>query len=165
MKRVLCLLLIGFSIYGRGQDFASKFMEQCEGKEDVRCQTIGPKMMERLMSMPETTESEDKDDTDTGYFLSKLKSARIITAERHGETYFDQARLLLEKNRNRFVPLTEAASGKNNPIFVRRHDDLIKELVMLNFNQADGVLTIINFTGDMDGSFIRQLSKGKRKDD
>lgn len=164
MKCVLCLLLIGFSIYGRGQDFASKFMEQCEEKEELRCQTIGPKMMERLMSMPET-ETEDKDETDTGYFLSKLKSARIVTAERHGEAYFDRARLLLEKNRNRFVPLTEAASGKNTPIYVRRHDDLIKELVMLNFNRADGVLTIINFTGDMDDNFIRQLSKGKKKDD
>ncbi len=164
MKRVLCLLLIGFSIYGRGQDFASKFMEVCEEKEELKCQTIGPKMMERLMSMPDTEEGDDND-YDTGYFLSKLKSARIVTAERHGEGYFDRAKSLLDKNRNRFVPLGETPEGKNSRIFVRRHDDRIKELVMLNLNRNDGVLTIINFTGDMDDSFIRQLSKGKKKDD
>lgn len=164
MKRVLCLLLIGFSIYGRGQDFASKFMEQCEEKDGLQCQTIGPKMMERLMSMPET-EAGDEDETDTGYFLSKLKSARIVTAGKNGESYFDRASQLLDKNRNRFMPLTETAQGKNNRIFVRRHDDRIKELVMLNLNRTDGVLTIINFTGDMDDSFIRLLSKGKKKDD
>lgn len=164
MRRVLCLLLIGFSVYGRGQDFASKFMEQCQTKEDLKCQTIGPKMMERLMDMPETA-AEDKEDAATGYFLSKLKSARIVTTERHGERYFDQAKQLIEKNRNRFVPLTEGAATRNSLIYVRRHDELIRELIMLNYNQADEVLTIINFTGEMDDRFILRLSKGKKRED
>lgn len=164
MKRVLCLLLISLSSYAWGQDFASRFMEQYQEKEELKCQTIGPKMMERLMDMPETVEDK-KDDATTGYFLSKLKSARIVTADKHGRKYFDQAKLLIEKNRNRFMPLTEGTTGKNNLIFVRRHDGLIRELVMLNYNQAEEVLTVINFTGEMDDSFIRRLSKEKRNED
>lgn len=163
MKRILSILLISLSPYAWGQDFASRFMEQYQEKEELKCQTIGPKMMERLMDMPETV--EDKDDVTKGYFLSKLKSARIVTTDKHGRKYFDQARLLIEKNRNRFMPLTEGATGKNNLIFVRRHDGLIRELVMLNYNQTEEVLTVINFTGEMDDSFIRRLSKEKKKED
>lgn len=139
-------------------------MEQCREKEDLKCQTIGPKMMERLMEMSEAG-TEYEEETETGFFLSKLKSARIVTTERHGEKYFDQAKLLIEKNRNRFVPLAEGTDAGNNLIFVRRQDELIRELVMLNFNRMDEVLTIINFTGEMDDGFIRQLSKGKKKEE
>ena len=41
MKRVLCLLLIACSIHTWGQDFASKFMEQCskENGEIQDCQS------------------------------------------------------------------------------------------------------------------------------
>ena len=34
MKCVLCLLLIACSIHVWGQDFASKFMEQCAKEDD-----------------------------------------------------------------------------------------------------------------------------------
>lgn len=50
MKRVLCLLLIACSIHVWGQDFASKFMEQCAKEDgDIQCQTVSPIMMEKLM--------------------------------------------------------------------------------------------------------------------
>ena len=46
MKRVLCLLLIACSIHVWGQDFASKFMEQCAKEDgDIQCQTVSPIMM------------------------------------------------------------------------------------------------------------------------
>ena len=163
MKRALCLLLLVFSAYGYGQDFAARFMEQCEDRDELRCQTIGPRMMERLIDVPAAT-AENKGEADTGYLLSRLKSARIVTTERHGEKYFDQARQLIEKNRNRFAPLSENTTAGNNQIFVRRHDGRILELVMLNFNPEEEVLTIVDFTGEMDDGFIRRL-KGRKRDD
>lgn len=166
MKRVLCLLLILFSAFAaQGQDFASKFMEQCGDKEGIECQTISPKMMERLMSIPENMPEDKNGETTITYFVSKLKSARIITACKDGEVCFGQARQLLEKNKNRFTPLSENSAGRNNQIFVRRNKESIRELVLLNLNKENGILTIINFTGDMDDTFIRQLSKEKKSED
>lgn len=163
MKRALCLLLIVFSAFAAwGQDFASKFMEQCGEKEEIKCQTISPKMMERLMNVPDNA-SEEKNE-EMAYFLSKLRSARIVTAGKHGEAYFNQARQLLEKNKNRFTLLSGNYAGKNKQIFVRRNKTSIRELVLLNLSR-DSVLTIINFTGDMDDGFIRQLSKEKKSED
>ena len=80
MKRVLCLLLIACSIHVWGQDFASKFMEQCAKEDgDIQCQTVSPIMMEKLMDTM-TAPDGDRDEEVPEYLLSKLKSARIITA-------------------------------------------------------------------------------------
>lgn len=162
MKRALCLLwTVCLISSARGQDFASKFMEQCTKDGQVECQTVSPKMMEKVMEI--ITQTEEKDKTEIPeYVLSKLKSARIITAEKGGEELFQKAERLMEKNRNRFSPLADYTSGENNMIFVRRHDETVQELVMLNLN-AEKTFTIVNLTGDMDSKFMRMLSSGELK--
>ena len=96
MKRVLCLLLIACSIHVWGQDFASKFMEQC-AKEDgeIQCQTVSPIMMEKLMDTM-TAPNGDRDEEVPEYLLSKLKSARIITATKQSEKLFREAEQLIQ---------------------------------------------------------------------
>ena len=102
MKRVLCLLLIACSIHVWGQDFASKFMEQCAKEDgDIQCQTVSPIMMEKLMDTM-TAPDGDRDEEVPEYLLSKLKSARIITATKQSEKLFREAEQLIEKNKNRF---------------------------------------------------------------
>ena len=143
MKCVLCLLLIACSIHVWGQDFASKFMEQC-AKEDgeIQCQTVSPIMMEKLMDTM-TAPDGDRDEEVPEYLLSKLKSARIITATKQSEKLFREAEQLI----------------------VRKHDEVIRELIVLNLNPDEKTLTIVNLTGDMDDRFMKILSSGKLKQD
>ena len=165
MKRVLCLLLIACSIHTWGQDFASKFMEQCSKENgEIQCQTVSPKMMEKLVDTM-TAPNGDRDEEVPGYLLSKLKSARIITATKQSEKFFRKAEHLIEKNKNRFTPWVENQPGQKNKIFVRKHDEVIRELVVLNLNPDEKTLTIVNLTGDMDDRFMKMLSSGTLKQD
>ena len=142
------------------------FMEQCaaEQGENLRCQTISPKMMEKLVEVI-VSEKDEKDEEIPAYLFSKLKSARIVTSTGHGKRYFRKAEELMEKNKNRFTPWREDTLAKSDPIFVRRHGDVICELVMLNLAADKKGFTIINFTGDMDEQFMQTLSSGKLPDD
>ena len=99
------------------------------------------------------------------YLLSKLNSARIITATKQSEKLFREAEQLIEKNKNRFSPLVENQPGQNNKVFVRKHDEVIRELIVLNLNPDEKTLTIVNLTGDMDDRFMKILSSGKLKQD
>ncbi len=135
-----------------------------EEDSDMQCLTVSPKMMEKLMDVMAEPGGE-RDEEVPEYLLSKLKSARIITATRQSKKLFRKAEHLMEKNKNRFSPLTENQSGKNNKVFVRKHDEVIRELVVLNLNPDEKTLTIVNLTGDMDERFMRMLSSGKLKQD
>lgn len=164
MKRALYLLISTLStIQVWGQDFASKFMSEFTKDQILHCQTISPKMMDKLVDIPENDIDENNNEMPTSFLLSKLKSARIVTAESEGKKYFHQALQLIEKNKNRFTPLTESPSGKNNQIYVRKHNDIIIELIMLNLNDHEHLFTIVNFTGEMDDQFIKLLSKRTKK--
>lgn len=160
MKRMLCLLLLGMTAYAAtGQDFATKFMSQTNCPDELYCQTVSPKMMEKLINLPEAS---DKEKTNT--LLEKLKSARIITATSHAKSFFNRARALIEHNPNRFLPLGEYPKGCTDMVFVRKHDQIIVELVMLCYNESDSLFTAINLTGNMDGQFIDQLSAKNEND-
>ena len=166
MRRVLCLLCYIACLIPSawGQDFATKFMEQCGEKDKMECQTVSPKMMEKVMDiLADPDENEDEEVQE--YLLSKLKSARIITADRHAEKLFRKAESLIEKNKNRFSPLAEDSAGDHNRIFVRRHDDVVRELVMLQLSPGKDLLTIVDLTGEMYEKFMKLLSSGELKDD
>ncbi|MCD8317438.1 MAG: DUF4252 domain-containing protein [Paraprevotella sp.] len=164
MKRILCLLWILCLLQGvQAQDFAAKFMELCTEKDDVQCQTVSPKMMEKLVTVM-TNSNENKDEEVPSYLLSKLKSARIITATRQGKKLYRKAQELMENNKNRFTPWAEDALGKDDQIFVRKHGDTVRELVMFNLASEQKTFTVVNFTGDMDKHFMDLLSSGTIKE-
>lgn len=146
-----------------GQDFATKFMEQCGEKYKIECQTVSPKMMKKMTDIL-AEPNEDKDGEVSEYLLSKLKSARIITAGQHAEKLFHKAENLIEKNKNRFSPLTETFADRYNRIFVRKHDETVRELVMLQLDEGKKTLTIVNLTGEMDEKFMNLLSSGELKE-
>lgn len=167
MKRVLSFIIaINLISICHGQDFASKFISTVTKKDLLHCQTISPKMMEKLVKMPEHENKDGNEPEDSIIFLlSKLKSARIVTSEQFGKKFFKQAVKLIETNKNRFAPLSGHTESGNSQIFVRKHEDTIIELVMLNYNSGEDLFTIINFTGAMDNEFIRMLSKQKKEQD
>lgn len=148
----LFLLVTGW-ITANAQDFASRFMMDFSKDTSIHCQTISPKMMGKLVTMHQKEES----DATARQLIGKLKSARIIQGADNPK-YFLHAEKLLKRNRQRFIPLNQSTAHGNNQIFVRRKDDMIIELIMLNKNAEMGTFTIINLTGDMDDEFIRILS-------
>lgn len=155
MKSVIftLFLLLGGWVTAKAQDFASRFMMDFSKDTSIHCQTISPKMMGKLVTMHQKEES----DATARQLIGKLKSARIIQGGDNPK-YFLHAEKLLKRNRQRFIPLNQSTAHGNNQIFVRRKDDMIIELIMLNKNAEMGTFTIINLTGDMDDEFIRILS-------
>lgn len=158
MKKAMLMLVMTMTgcLVTSAQDFASRFMMDFNKDTTIRCQTISPKMMERLVDM-----HRGKDDrTEARKLIAKLKSARIIQGADKPK-YFLHAEKMLKHNRQRFIPLHQSTAHGNNQIFVRRKEDYIIELIMLNKDSAAGTFTIVNLTGDMDDEFIRVLSGNK----
>lgn len=149
---MLLLILTGFSCI-QAQDFASRFMMDFSKDTSIHCQTISPKMMEKLVGM----HREKNVPVEAHRLIAKLKSARIIQGTDQPR-YFLHAERMLKRNRQRFIPLHQSTAQGNNLIFVRRKEDCIIELIMLNKDTATGRFTMINLTGDMDEEFIRTLS-------
>lgn len=155
MKVVIFMLLftLGGLTAANAQDFASRFMMDFSKDTAIHCQTISPKMMGKLVTMHQ----EEENSATARQLIAKLKSARIIQSSDNPK-YFLHAEKMLKRNRQRFIPLNQSTAHGNNQIFVRRKEDIIIELIMLNKNAEMGTFTIINLTGDMDDEFIRVLS-------
>lgn len=160
MKRVICLLTVllmavaGFA--QKGQDFASKFMERCDDDTAVHCITISPKMMEQLTKQPDANRNEH-----IAQAIQKLKSARIITANVHGEGYYQLAEKLLKKNPQRFKHNQNYHNSHAYGTFYTRKtsDGNTVELIMLHADTKTKSLVIVNLTGDIDNDFINSLLK------
>lgn len=160
MKRVACLIALVISVCvtvvaQRNSDFASRYMETIENDSRVQCETISPKMMEQLTSMPDSTRSEVMQQA-----LQKLKSARIITALDSVEQYYSKAITLLKKYPQRFKLYEEYEKDDAYGAFYSRRSkaDRIVELIMLRADIKTRTLIIINLTGDLDEIVISMLS-------
>ena len=151
MKKAMLMLVMTMtgSLVASAQDFASRFMMDFNKDTTIRCQTISPKMMERLVDM----HRRKNDRTEARQLIAKLKSARIIQGADKPK-YFLHAEKMLKHNRQRFIPLHQSTAHGNNQIFVRRKEDYIIELIMLNKDSAAGTFTIVNLTGDMDKNLV-----------
>lgn len=156
MERALCLLMFAIAALtgANGQDFTSRFMESHAKDTLVKCLTVSPKMMNRITRF-HIEGNDGKDDAER--ILSKLKSARIVTS-RNGKEHFAEAKTLLQKNKQRFTLLSESRQDGTHTIFVRKRNDIISELVMLSLDKEGKLFTIINFTGEMDKTFIETLT-------
>lgn len=158
-EKLICLtiLILSTTIGIKGQDFASRFMHEVSKDKSIRCETISPRMLETLMKTDDKEESEETKETKS--LISKLKSVRIIHAPRHSGTYFQKAETLLDKNKNRFTEAMDECNDENKKIFLRKKDDIILELVLLNLDTLQNKLTIVNLTGEMDHEFIQKLAQ------
>lgn len=159
MRRALCLLTLSLLVtfaYARGsQDFTSRFMQICNSDSSaMHCVTVSPKMIAQMLKMHTNHEEED-----VKRIISKLKSARILTAGRHSENFYQMAERLLEKNNNRFRrDKAYRTAHSYGCFFLREHKGKVVELVMLQNNTAKDMFTAINLTGDLDDEFIRELA-------
>lgn len=157
MKRLfslaIALTLAMGAIAQRGQDFASRFMQQCEGDTAIHCVTVSPKMMEQLTKQADKSRQEDMAEA-----IEKLKSARIVTAA-HGESYYQLAEDLLKRNQQRFSHYRDYRSSRSHGSFYLRklRNGSTVELIMLHADSKTGAMVIVNVTGDIDEEFINSL--------
>lgn len=160
MKKITSLLItamISVAAFAQGgQDFASKFMQQCDEDTAVHCVTISPAMMEKL-----TKQADAGRNTNIAQAIQKLKSARIVTASTRGKEYFNRAEELLKKNPQRFSRNKDYRNGSTRGTFYTRKTrkgDTV-ELIMLHTDTVKGNAVIVNLTGDIDNDFINNLTK------
>ena len=138
----VCLLAL-IATGTQAQDFASRYMAEHEGDSLLHCISVSPKMMEEILDHG----IGENDTTGMADIISRLKSMQIV---KHAEE-------MARKNSARFKELASYDEGKDHcRIFVREHKTEIVELVLLR--QVGKQFTVINFTGDMNHAFIRQLT-------
>lgn len=148
----VCLLAL-IATGTQAQDFASRYMAEHKGDSLLHCISVSPKMMEEILDHG----IGENDTTGMADIISRLKSMQIVNAGRQGKTYFKHAEEMARKNSARFKELASYDEGKDHcRIFVREHKTEIVELVLLR--QVGKQFTVINFTGDMNHAFIRQLT-------
>lgn len=140
----------------RGQDFASRYMQLCEGDTAVHCVTVSPKMMEQLTKQADASHNEHIAEA-----IEKLKSARIVTASVHGEGYYQVAEDLLKRNSQRFRHDKSFRTEHSYGAFYTRKlkSGNTVELIMLHTDTKTRRMVIVNLTGDIDDEFINSLTK------
>lgn len=158
MKRALCFIIaavMAASVSAQGvQDFASRFVEECDVDTAVQCVTVSPKMMEQL-----TKKAGEDNNDNMAQAIQKLRSARIVTTSTRSEAYFRQAENLLKKNAQRFTHNKDYRSSNGHGTFYTRktrNGDTV-ELVLLHADTDSDVLVIVNLTGNIDEEFISSI--------
>ena len=148
------LVIIGLFILSNvaySQDFASRFKSEHEGDSALVYVTISPKMMHDILDS--STEIND----DMAEIIAGLKSMQMCMSLIDGQSYYDSAIDLCEKNTDLFEPyLSYDEAGDNYKIMVRKRRDEIIELVM--FMKQNNGFVLINFTGKMNAEFISRLA-------
>lgn len=133
------------------QDFTSLFLTEHKQDTNLTCVTISPKMMQEIMK------SDAEKDEEVLEIISNLKSMQLLTAKVRGQSYYNRALKIVEKNTNRFEPfLSFSGESENSKIMIRKNKGNIIELVMLIHEKNH--FTIINFTGTMSPEFIAKLA-------
>jgi hypothetical protein len=159
MRRVLCFLIIlvvSVALYAQGgQDFASRFMQKCKEDTSVHCVTVSPKMMGQMLKTHNNVQDEN-----ITRVISKLKSARIITVNHHGEEYYQIAAELMDKNKSRFQHDKAYHNSHSYGCFYTRiKKGVIVELVMLHVDGRANQFMVVNLTGTIDEEFISNMTK------
>lgn len=151
---IICIACWLLAIVATAQDFASRFLNEYQEDSLLVCTSISPKMMEKIME----ADIKDEDQKEIKKVISKLHSMMMLETATHGKEYFDKAEEMLEKNANRFSPhLSYDEEEDNFRIMKRERFGKIVELVMLR-HQKDSFI-VINFTGNMNRTFIDRLTE------
>ncbi|MGM9699257.1 MAG: DUF4252 domain-containing protein [Prevotella sp.] len=160
MKRVVCIIAVAMmcllATAQRTVDFASKFMDTCNGDTTVHCVTVGPKMMEQL-----TKHHDEKRNEYIEQAIQKLKTARIVMTSTSGSEYYEKAEKLLKKYPKRFCHDKDYHNDHAHGAFYTRKvkEGNAVELIMLHNDTTKNILVIVDLTGDIDKEFTELLSK------
>lgn len=112
--------------------------------------------------MEEILNSDAEKDKEILSIISSLKSMQMLTATVKGQSYYDEALKIVEKNSRRFEPfLSFTDKNVDYRILVRKKNNTIVEVVMLMHEKNH--FSVINFTGKMSAAFIAKLSASMKQ--
>lgn len=144
---MVCFCIISVALCA--QDFATRFMQNHKNDDNLKCVTISPKMMEKVMNV-------NVDDEGMKKMLSDIKSMQMISSVNYVRRYYKEAIALAKKNADRFSLYTSYSKKKDAyEIRVRKRKNIIVELIMVMRDTKS--FSVINFTGKMDKAFIDRL--------
>lgn len=134
MKKYMILFALLFTVGAAfGQDdaivkFFSKYMED----DNFSRVYISPKMMQMAGGFLKSAGESDKDATELGTLISKVKGIRILSADNvNGKSLYNEAMGTLSKNK--YEDLMDVADkGSNTKFMVREENGLVKELLMIS---------------------------------
>ena len=155
MKRlylVLILVICQFSAFAqKEEDFATRFMElNSVDYSQMSCNTVSPHMMERIMKLDTLNINKNIRNV-----LSQLKSIQIVQAQGLfvGDSLFNRAVDLAKKNKKRYKLY---ATDNNRQIYLRKRNKIIVEMVFIG--KTKSVFNMVNLTGNMNDSFLKELT-------
>ena len=122
MKSVLLLCWMAlFTVSVMAQDFASRFLTEHKGDSNISCVTISPKMMEEIIK------SDAEKDDEVLDIISNLKSMQLLTATVNGQSYYNEALKIVEKNSGRFESVLSFSDKSGNcQIMIRKKKKMIR---------------------------------------
>lgn len=158
MKRVLLIVLtIFFSLAIGAQDFTTRFMAKYKQDENLKCITISPTMMKKILK----TDAAEKDEN-ISEMISDLKSMRLFSSNVRATSYYRKALKIADVNSNRFEPYLFSKNKQGEcKILVRKNKGTIVEMVMLT--NEEHKFSVINLTGIMSDEFISKLARNMRQ--
>ncbi len=157
MKKLLLCLLCALSAActwaqtRNTQDFAAHFMRDNSDNDEVKCVTVGPKMISSLLSENYGCNENMKE------WMKGVKSLRIVTSESNVAKLRSEAIELLKANSTRYSEYRD----KNNTdygdcLWVRNVKGKTVELVYVAPLSEKGFM-VMNFTGKINDAFIRNI--------
>ena len=136
------------------QDFAARFMESCSDNEEVKCVTVGPKMLSTLAGIDDTGSRKGLKEWTDG-----VKSIRIITSETDSEELRKDAVTMLKANRKRYsLYRPKDNTDYGDCLWVRKVKDKIVELVYVA-PHSEKTFMVMNFTGKISDGFVERIIK------
>jgi len=160
----LVVLLMSFQANAqKNTDFVTLLLNQInepmenEANENFSCVTVSPVMMEKMLEMTQTDNSQNNEQIQCA--LQHVKSMRIFSATKNMESYQNKTEQLLHKHSKRYKPLQADANNTRKPcVWVRKSGKKVIEMVVINIKEKEA-FNVINITGNMDKTFVNELLK------
>lgn len=158
-------LLLSLSVNAQqAKDFVELLMNDLKEQyqeaenEEYGCVTVSPFMMEKMLEIMQTNNSQDNDLIER--LISHVKSMRIFSATKNIDRYHAEAQQLLEKNEKQYKAFQADAQKKDTQpcVWIRKSGQKVVEMIVLNLTEGQNFI-IINLTGNMDKAFIDELLK------
>lgn len=134
------------------QDFAARFMESLSGNDDVKCVTVGPKMLNTLADIDDAGSRNGLKEWTDG-----VKSIRIVTSQSDSDGLRKDAVAMLKANRKRYSPYRPKDNADyGDCLWVRKVKGKTVELVYVAPHSEKGFM-VMDFTGRISDGFVENL--------
>lgn len=153
MKYSLIALLMSISTILSAQNNAiEKYFSTYEDHEDFTSVYIS----EYMFSLFANVEVEDKEDEEILKVLSGLKKLQVLTTEKDGMKYFEQAIKKIDTKDYELLMKVREESSKVQ-FYIKKQGETIRELFLVVGNDSDFIL--LSIEGDIKLSQISNLAK------